>query len=100
MIDLNKNVLGKIKAREILGAEPDIDIIKNMLEKEIKFMIENLENLTKQELVDLKTKQVDLEASVNSRPGAMALPQKKIRLFTEYNSRYVQCIEEKINLTV
>jgi hypothetical protein len=33
---------------------------------------------------------------VNSRPGAMALAQDKIRLFSEYNQKYIQTIKDKL----
>ncbi len=38
------------------------------------------------------------EKHVNSRPGAMALSQNKIKLFNEYNKKYVQTIKEKLEI--
>ena len=96
MIELNELAFGKIKAREILGAEPDIDATNNMLEQEITIMLKNLKGKTEEELVNLKTKQIEIEKGINSRPGAMALPQNKIRLFTEYSLRYIKDIEKEL----
>ena len=98
MIELNELVFGKIKSREILGADPDIENTRNMLEQEIIQLIQNLKELTKNELEFIKIKQREIEKIINSRPGAMALPQNKIKLFIEYNTRYVRSIEEEINL--
>jgi len=36
------------------------------------------------------------EKHVNSRPGAMALAQEKIQLFTEYSQKYIQTINKKL----
>ena len=98
MIDLNESAFGKIKVCEILGASPDIKNISNMLECEIASLRKNLKNLSKNELELVKTRQAKIASEINSRPGAMALPQNKISLFTECNTRYIEFIEEEINL--
>ena len=36
------------------------------------------------------------EKHVNSRPGAMALAQDKIRLFTEYSQKYIKILNDKL----
>ena len=75
LMELDRKVFGKITTKEIIGAfPPAIPDTKNLLNNE-------LNNLTKH---------------VNSRPGAMALAQDKIRLFTEYNQKYIQTIKDKL----
>ena len=100
MIGLDESVFGRIKAKEILGAEPDIQSIKEMLEQEIISLTQNLEHLKTDELEHVKTKQVEIQKSIDSRPGAMALPQNKIRLFAQYSTRYIKFIEERIGSKV
>jgi hypothetical protein len=38
------------------------------------------------------------EKHVNSRPGAMALAQDKIQLFTQYSQKYIHAINQKLQL--
>ena len=56
----------------------------------------NLEGLESSQLTELKDKQQEVEKQVNSRPGAMALSQEKIRLYTKFSQNYIQKIEEKL----
>ena len=95
MIDLDEKVFGKITSKEIIGTIPTESEIENMLSKEIDDLIKNLKGKTKSELKTLKEKQTKFEKEINSRPGAMALPQNKIRLFTEFSKQYVRKIEEQ-----
>ena len=97
MMDLNDLVFGKIKVREILGAEPDLDFTRKMLEDEIRVLIKDLEGKNPDELMKLKTQQLEIHKEINSRPGAMALPQSKIKLFSEFSSQYIDAIQQKIN---
>ena len=96
MIELDELVFGKIKAKEILGAKPDVEDTRVALEQEMTLLLKNLDSLTKEELKTQNLRQMQLEKEINSRPGAMALPQNKIRLFTKYNSRYVEAIQERL----
>ncbi len=97
MIKLDKKVFGKITTKEIIGAEPPaIPDTKDILEKELVILLTALESKSKEHLENLLEQQKIIEKHVNSRPGAMALSQNKIKLFNEYNKKYVQTIEEII----
>ena len=97
MLKLDKKVFGKITTKEIIGAEPPaIPDTKDILEKELVILLTALESKSKEHLENLLEQQKIIEKHVNSRPGAMALSQNKIKLFNEYNKKYVQTIEEII----
>ena len=96
-MDLDEKVFGEITSKEIIGAIPAEPEIENMLSKELDALIKNLKGKTRFELNKIKEKQIEVEKEINSRPGAMALPQNKIRLFTEFSKRYVQKIEDVFN---
>ncbi len=97
MLELDKKVFGKITTKEIIGAEPPaIPDTKDILEKELKILLAELESQPKENLVKLLEQQKITEKHMNSRPGAMALSQNKIKLFNEYNKKYVQTIKEKL----
>jgi len=105
MIGLNDLAFGRIKTREILGAEPDLDLTKKMLKDEIRALILDLEGksprelmrLKDRQLMRLKDRQLQVRREINSRPGAMALPQSKIRLFSEFSAQYTDSIQQKIS---
>ena len=97
LTNLNKKVFGKITTKEIIGAiPPAIPDLNNLLENEFHKLIHGLESQTKDNLKKILNEQQLSNKHINSRPGAMALAQDKIRLFTEYNQRYIQIINEKI----
>lgn len=97
MIELERKVFGKITTKEIIGSfPPAIPETKNLLEAELQQLIYNLDNQTPEKLQNLLKEQKNVEELVNSRPGAMALAQDKIRLFTEYNQKYIQTINNKL----
>jgi len=97
LIKLDKKVFGKITTKEIIGAEPPaIPDTKDILEKELVILLTALESKSKEHLENLLEQQKIIEKHMNSRPGAMALSQNKIKLFNEYNKKYVQTIEEII----
>ena len=83
--------------QEIIGSEPSIIEIKTIFEKELLILVENLESTSKENLNDILKQQKICEKHVNTRPGAMALNQSKIEMFNEYNNKYLEKIEEKIN---
>ena len=83
--------------QEIIGSEPSISKIKIIFEKELKILIENLESISKENLDNLLLQQKICEKHVNTRPGAMALNQRKIEMFNEYNNKYLEKVKEKIN---
>ncbi|CAD6368707.1 hypothetical protein Nlim_1566 [Candidatus Nitrosarchaeum limnium SFB1] len=98
MIELNKKIFGKITVQEIIGAAPPaIPDTKNLLEKEFQNLINELKSQTKDDLKKLLDNQLLADKQINSRPGAMALAQDKIRLFSDYNQKYIQIINEKLN---
>lgn len=97
LTELNRKVFGKITTKEIIGSSPPaIPNTKNMLEEELKKLTINLESKTTENLQKLIEEQKIAEKHVNSRPGAMALAQDKIRLFTEYSQKYIQIINNKL----
>ena len=97
LIKLDRKVFGKITTKEIIGAYPPaIPNTKNLLEDELKKLTSKLESQTKENLKKLLQEQKEAEKHVNSRPGAMALAQDKIKLFTEYNQKYIQILNKKL----
>ena len=96
MTELNKKVFGKITTKEIIGTIPPVADIKKLLENEFQNLISELELQTKDDLKKLLKEQQIVNKYINSRPGAMALAQDKIRLFTVYNQKYLQNINEKL----
>lgn len=96
-MELDRKVFGKITTKEIVGASPPaIPDTKNLLELELKHLTSQLESQSKEELQKILEHQHIAEKLVNSRPGAMALAQDKIRLFTEYSQKYIQTINQKL----
>jgi len=97
MTDLEKKVFGQITTKEIIGASPvAIPDTKNLLESEFQNLTRNLNSQTKEVLQKLLEEQKISEKHINSRPGAMALAQDKIKLFTEYSQKYIQTLNKKL----
>jgi len=97
LVELDKKVFGKITTKEIIGSDPpEIPDTKDNLEKELATLLSELESSSKENLEKLLEEQKIAEAHINSRPGAMALAQNKIKLFNEYNEKYTQRIKEKL----
>lgn len=97
MTELDKKIFGKITTKEIIGAEPPaLPDTKNLLENELKALLSELELKSKKELEKLLQEQKISEKLVNSRPGAMALAQNKIQMYTEYSQKYIQSINQKL----
>jgi len=97
LLELDKKVFGKITTKEIIGSEPpEIPDTKDNLEKELAILLSELESSTKENLKELLEEQKIAKAHINTRPGAMALAQNKIKLFNEYSEKYTQRIKEKL----
>lgn len=96
MIELDKNVFGKITIKEIIGATPSVFDTEKLLENEFQNLINELQLETKDNLKKLLDQQLAANKHMNSKPGAMALAQDKIRLFTKYNQKYIQIINKKL----
>jgi len=97
LIELDKKVFGKITTKEIIGAEPPaIPDTKNLLESELDSLLSQLESKNKEDLQKLLEEQQIAIKLVNSRPGAMALAQNKIQMFTKYSQKYIKSINEKL----
>ena len=97
LLELDRKVFGKITTKEIIGAEPPaIPDTKDILEKELVILLEELKSQPKENLEKILDQQKISQKHLNSRPGAMALAQNKIQLFNEYNKKYVQTIKEKL----
>jgi hypothetical protein len=97
LLDLDKKVFGSITTKEIIGADPPaIPNTRENLEKELATLLTELELIPIINLEKLLDEQKIAENHINSRPGAMALAQDKIQLFNEYNKKYVQSINKKL----
>lgn len=97
MLELDKKVFGNITTKEIIGSDPpEIPNTKDNLEKELAILLSKLESSSKDNLEKLLKEQKIAEDHINSRPGAMALAQNKIKLFNVYNEKYIQKIKEKL----
>ena len=97
MTSLEKKVFGKITAKEIIGAiPPAIPDTKNLLENELQILLSQLQSKNKEDLKKMLDEQLVAEDLVNSRPGAMALAQDKIQLYTKYSQTYIQAINTKL----
>ena len=97
LLELDKKIFGNITTKEIIGAKPPATPdTKNILEKELTILLEELKSLSKENLEKILEQQKISQIHVNTRPGAMALAQNKIQLFNEYNKKYVQTIKEKL----
>ena len=95
--ELDKKVFGQITTKEIIGAYPPaIPDTKNLLDTELQNLTKEIESQNKESLQKLLENQQIAEKHVNSRPGAMALAQDKIQLFTEYSQKYIQIINKKL----
>ena len=97
MAELDKPVFGKITTKEIIGAAPPaMPDTKNLLENEFQILLSQLEFKNKEDLKKVLADQQAAENLVNSRPGAMALAQDKIQLYTKYSQKYIQAINDKL----
>jgi len=97
LTELDRKIFGQITTKEIIGASPPaIPNTKNLLDVELQHLTSQLESHTKETLQKLLEEQQILENHVNNRPGAMALAQDKIQLFTEYSQKYIQNINKKL----
>ena len=96
-MELDRKVFGKITTKEIIGAfPPAVPETKNLLDNELNQLTSQLESHSKEDLQKLLQDQEIAQKHVNSRPGAMALAQDKIRLFSEYNQKYIQTIKDRL----
>ena len=97
LTELDRKVFGQITTKEIIGAfPPAIPDTKNVLDAELQNLTNKIESQNKESLQKLLENQQIAEKHINSRPGAMALAQDKIQLFTEYSQKYIQIISQKL----
>ncbi|MBT4955667.1 MAG: hypothetical protein HON30_02535 [Nitrosopumilus sp.] len=97
MLELDKKVFGNIMTKEIIGSEPPISEIKNIFEKELENLLGKLKLISIKDLENLLEQQKICKKHINTRPGAMALDQPKIEMFNDFNNKYLEKINEKIN---
>ena len=99
LIELDKKIFGKITTKEIIGSDPPaIPDTRDLLENELNLLLAELESTSTTNLEKILEQQNIAKQHINSRPGAMALAQNKIKLFNEYNEKYVKTIKQKLNL--
>ena len=97
MIDLDEKVFGRVTAKEIIGSEPpSYPDTSDKLQSELSILVTALNNKSKEELENTLHKQNQITKKMNSRPGAMAISQEKIKLFTDFSTKYTQEIENKL----
>ena len=88
-------MFGRITIKEVIGASPPaIPDMQDALVAELDIMRARLQNMDRPAVSRLLEEQRAAAAAVNSRPGAMALAQDKIRLFNEYHQNYVGILED------
>ena len=93
--DLSRKVYGDVILSEIVGAEPPAHPnLEEKLEDEFSSMVDQLESKSVEEINEFRTQQLKHERIVNSRPGAMALDQEKIRMYITYHQRLLNLIEQ------
>ncbi|RNJ76685.1 MAG: hypothetical protein D9C04_02875 [Nitrosopumilus sp. B06] len=95
MFDLDSKVFGRVAVKEIIGASPPASETREILKRELLVLVRDLDSAA--DPGSLLEQQMRRAAHINSRPGAMALAQDKIRLFNEYHERYVEEIRQKIS---
>ena len=88
MHNLDQKVFGKITTKEIIGADPNFEKTKLILENELEILLSELKSNSRENLKNLLDEQKKAEDHINSRPGAMALAQNKIQLFNEFSQKY------------
>ena len=97
MVELDEKIFGKITTKEIIGVEPpEIPDTKDILEIEFALLLVDLDSQSKENLEKILEQQKINQKHINSKTGAMALAQNKIKLFNEYNKKYIQTIKEKL----
>lgn len=96
MIDLDKKVFGGVAAKEIIGGEPPLHPeTTSRLENEFNLLVNELNKKSKDELEKTLQEQKEIIKQMN-RPGAMAIAQDKIKLFTDFSFKYTLAIENKL----
>ena len=96
-MDLDQKVFGNITKKEIIGSfPPAIPDTKKLLDEELQQLTDKLDSKNEESLKKLLEDQIIAQKLVNNRPGAMALAQDKIRLFTEYSTKYIQEINQTL----
>ncbi len=90
-------MFGEVSAKEIIGNDPPLHPeTENRLENQFNFLVNELNNKSKEELEKILQEQKEIIKQMNSKPGAMALAQDKIKLFTDFSFKYTQAIENKL----
>lgn len=97
MIDLNRKVFGKITAKEIIGSYPPAKPeTEQSLLNELTLLLDEVKQRNIQEIKELIANQKENQAQINSRPGAMALAQDKIKLFNEFSEKYLFELDQNL----
>lgn len=95
-MNLDKKIFGNITIKEIIGAEPPIENIQIILENQLDSLLNDLESYNTTELQNMLNDQILAEKEINSKLGAMALAQNKIKIFIEFNQQLIQTINAKL----
>jgi uncharacterized protein YdgA (DUF945 family) len=97
VLDLDYKVFGGITYKEILGETPAIEDLEKGLADELDSLVTKLKGITETELQKLHDAQLDIKRQLGARFGSMALPQNKIRLFMDYNQKYLEILNQRIS---
>lgn len=95
MLDLDRPVFGNITAKEIIGAWPPATMMRDLLDSELEVLLTCIEDKSEEDLLQLLKAQKSASDAINSRPGAMALAQDKIRLYNSYSEKYMDILSAR-----
>ena len=91
-------MFGSIRLCDIFGDRPDPDAFERMLDVQTAMILETIRNSPADELCKLRAGYGHIIKHVTSRPGAMALPQDKIRLFEERCMQCIRAIDKRLDM--
>ncbi|MDI1494932.1 MAG: hypothetical protein K8823_238 [Cenarchaeum symbiont of Oopsacas minuta] len=99
-MDIWQKVFGDIKACKVIGTIPDVDSLEEEFKQKLDYIGSSLHDMSDSELRLAKKYQIKADDLINSRPGSMAVSQKKIRMFTKYNRMYMNMIDNEIQTRI
>lgn len=95
-MDLGEPVFGRIRLCDILGSRPAMNEFVVMLDGECGLLLGQVRTCPAGELGRLRDEYIEMIRHVTSRPGSMALPQGKIRLFERACRRCIEAIDVRL----
>lgn len=84
--------------KDVLGeTPPGGPEMAKKIEDEMQHLVKNLTNKGRKDLEEILAEQQKIKRDLDRLSGAMALPQSKIHLFTEFITKYILEIESMMN---